>query len=180
MTPSCTSGVAVFGPAGSDKDQASCSVATFRLSIDESGEKPSPSRVPRQVSQSFGEGARSNSSVTGALRASVFGASGQFGSSTPRVKPPPGPCARKRCCSLSSDAAACGSCATAIDVEHSAASPLNAAIAAENHGDGAIDLPVLMTPRLPRRRDGPSLTQAPYSRFGAASTSAWYTSVSTF
>ena len=65
MTPSCTSGVAVFGPAGSDSDHASCSVPTLRLSILDSGEKPRPSCVRRQLSQSFGEGLASISSVTG-------------------------------------------------------------------------------------------------------------------
>ena len=74
MTPSCTSGVAVFGPGGNASDHASCSSATLFLSICVSGEKPSPSCVRRQVSQSFGDGFASISSVTSVAGDSAFGA----------------------------------------------------------------------------------------------------------
>ena len=84
MTPSCTSGVAVFGPAGSESDQASCSLPTLLLSMLVSGEKPRPSCVRRQLSQSFGEGFASISSVT-RVEPSGSARSGQRGSSTPGV-----------------------------------------------------------------------------------------------
>ena len=38
---------------------------TLLLSMEDSGEKPRPSRVPRQLSQSFGEGLANISSLTG-------------------------------------------------------------------------------------------------------------------
>ncbi len=111
MTPSCTSGVAVFGPGGSASDHASWRFATLFLSMSSSGEKPSPSCVRRQLNQSFGDGLASISSVTMVTAFSALGPSGQRGSSTPVVSGPPGLCARRRCCSVSSGAGGRGACA---------------------------------------------------------------------
>src|SRR6476646_7209746 len=129
MTPLCTSGVDVFGPGGSDNDHASCSVPTLRLLIFDNGEKPSPSRVRRQLSQSSGEGFVSISSVTGEPAPSRLAASGALGSGMPGVSPPLGVWARKRCCSVSCGAATGDPCSCAVDFDGSAASAAKIATA---------------------------------------------------
>src|SRR5919197_978868 len=89
MTPSCTSGVASFGPLGSDQLHATRrSPTVLRLTL-LSGLKPDASYVRRHESQSPAGGVVSIASVTGRIRSNGLGIAGGDGIVTPGAMPPP-------------------------------------------------------------------------------------------
>src|SRR5712691_1251757 len=89
MTPSCTSGVASFGPLGSDQAHATRSSPTLLRLIVLSGLKPKASYVRRHNSHSPSGGLVSIASVTGRSVSSGLILAGGGGIVTPGASPPP-------------------------------------------------------------------------------------------
>src|SRR5438128_11887278 len=89
MTPSCTRGVASFGPLGSAQLHATRSSLTLVRLIFLSGLKPNASYVRRHDSHSPSGGLVSMASVTGRRLSSGFVRAGGGGSGTPGANPPP-------------------------------------------------------------------------------------------